>query len=503
MVVIMSNSEPSLILVSGATGYIGGRLVPRLLDQGYQVRVMVRDPSRLQGRSWLKQVEVVQADVFQPETLCAAMQGVRTAYYLIHTMSDHADFAKRDLVASSNFGDAAYTCGVKHIIYLGGLGDTEADLSGHLRSRIKTGEILRKSGVAITEFRASIIVGSGSISFEIIRYLTERLPLIVAPRAILTKVQPIAVRNALNYLIAALENPNCHGQVIEIGGADILTYRAMMLEYARIRDLRRYIVIAPFHFSPRLASYMLHLLTPVHANVAHPLLEGLRNEVIVKTHTAEKLFPAIKPMPYTEAVQRALTRLEYDEVETTWSDSLSSSLGDDKPVILTSYEGMLLEHRQAIVEAPQSFVFAAFSCIGGQRGWPTYNHLWRLRGGMDSMMGGVGFRRGRRHPSELRVGDALDFWRVETIEPNSLLRLRAEMKVPGLAWLQFKAEKIDERRTRLLQTALFDPKGLPGFLYWYLLYPIHGFIFSSMIDKLCQIAEKEAVAAFGLNPAKL
>lgn len=485
-----ANAKSKLILVSGATGYIGGRLVPRLLGRGYHVRVMVRDPSRLQGRSWFGQVEVVHADVFQPDALCEAMQGVWTAYYLIHTMSDHKDFAQRDLVASRNFGEAAKNCGVKHIIYLGGLGNSHADLSGHLRSRMETGKMLRNSDVPVTEFRASIIVGSGSISFEIIRYLTERLPIIVAPRFMLTRVQPIAVRNALNYLMEALETPECRGEIIEIGGADILTYRRMMLEYARLRGLRRFVPILPLYFSPRLASYMLQLVTPVRANVAHPLLEGLRNEVIVNSDTAKRLFPSIQPMPYTEALSRALMRLEYDEVETTWSDSLSSSLGDDKPVILTSYEGLLLEHRQTIVEAPQNFVFSAFSSIGGRRGWPTYNYLWRIRGGIDSFLGGVGFRRGRRHPTELRVGDALDFWRVEAIEPDSLLRLRAEMKVPGLAWLQFRAEKIDEQRTRLLQTALFDPKGVPGFLYWYCLYPIHGFIFGSMIAKLREIAEE-------------
>lgn len=481
-----------LILITGATGYIGGRLVPRLLRKGYRVRVMVRDPNRLQGRPWLEQVEVVRADVFQPNTLNTAMQGVWAAYYLIHTMSDHQDFAQRDLVASRNFGAAAKSCGVEHIIYLGGLGDPTADLSGHLRSRIETGNMLRDSGVPVTEFRASIIVGSGSISFEIIRYLTERLPIIVAPRYMLTQIQPIAVRNALNYLMAALETPESRGKVIEIGGADILTYRRMMLEYARIRGLRRYIPILPLYFSPRVASYGLQLITPVHANVARPLLEGLRNEVIVKSDTAKTLFPDIDPMPYSEAVQRALMRLQDDEVETTWSDSLSSSLGDDKPVILTSYEGLLLEQRQTVVRAPQKYVFSAFSSIGGRRGWPTYNYLWRIRGGIDSFLGGVGFRRGRRHPTELRVGDALDFWRVEAIEPDSLLRLRAEMKVPGLAWLQFKTEKINQKNTRLVQTALFDPKGLPGFLYWYFLYPIHGFIFGSMIAKISEIAEEQA-----------
>ena len=486
-----ASPKEHLILVTGATGYIGGRLVPRLLEQGHHVRVMVRDPMRLQGRPWINQVEIIQADVIQPETLSAAMQGVWTAYYLIHTMSDYQDFAKRDLLASHNFGEMARTYGVEHIIYLGGLGNSQTDLSGHLRSRMETGETLRKSGVPVTEFRASIIVGSGSVSFEIIRYLTERLPIIIAPRFILTKAQPIAVRNTLNYLMAALDSSKCRGLVIEIGGADIVTYRAMMLDYARLRGLRRYIIVLPLYYSPRLTSYLLHLLTPIHVDIAYPLLEGLRNEVVVKTHTATKLFPTIQPMPYAKAVERALMRLEYNEVETTWNDSLSSSLGDDQPVILTSFEGMLLEHRQIIVKAPQKRVFSVFSRIGGQRGWPTYNYLWRIRGRIDSLLGGVGFRRGRRHPSELRVGDALDFWRVEAIESDSLLRLRAEMKVPGLAWLQFQAEKIDDSQTRLLQTALFDPKGLFGFLYWYLLYPIHGFIFGSMINKLGELAEQE------------
>jgi uncharacterized protein YbjT (DUF2867 family) len=486
----VSVDKSQRILVTGATGYIGGRLTPRLMSMGYNnIRVLVRDPERLIGRSWYDDVEVVEGDVLKPETLSAALMGVNIAYYLIHSMRETKDFEERDIIAARNFGNASRIAGVEHIIYLGGLGDPNRNLSSHLRSRHETGSVLRESGVPITEFRAGIIVGSGSISFEIIRYLTERIPIMLAPRFVSQKVQPIGVRNALNYLMAALEKPECRDKIIEIGDADILTYREMMLEYARIRGLRRYIIPAPLLFLPNLISYFIHLTTPISNAIAHPLIEGLRNEVVVRDDLAQRIFTDIISTPYEVSVRRALMRLEADQVETTWSDSLASSLGDAKPVVLTTHEGMLLEHRQCVVNAPHDVVYQAFISIGGQRGWPTFNYLWWLRGMMDSIVGGVGFRRGRRHPDELRAGDALDFWRVEAIEPGSLLRLRAEMKVPGRAWLQFKAEQIDDTHTRLSQSAMFDPKGLVGFIYWYFLYPIHGFIFGSMIRKLTWTAE--------------
>ncbi len=484
----MNTETKPIILVTGATGYIGGRLVPRLLEAGYPVRVLARDVNRLQGRQWFERVEIVQGDVLKPETLVPAMAGVGAAYYLVHSMSSSQDFHQRDLLAASNFGQAAKAAGVMRIIYLGGLGDPEADLSQHLRSRQQTGEALRQSGVPVTEFRAAIIVGSGSLSFEMVRYLTERIPVMICPRWVHTRVQPIAIRNVLEYLVATLDEPASAGEILEIGGADILTYGEMMTQYAQERGLRRVLLSVPV-LTPRLSSYWVHWMTPVPASIARPLIEGLRNEVIARDDTARRLFPEIVPLNYRTAVRHALAHLDARDVETTWNDALATSQGDMTPVILTTHDGMMIERRQKITAAPPSTVYQAFSSLGGNRGWPYFNWAWRLRGMLDRLIGGVGYRRGRRDPEELRVGDTLDFWRVEAVEPGRLLRLRAEMKVPGRAWLQFEAKPVQDSKTLLTQTAFFASKGLFGLLYWYALYPIHGLIFWGMIRKLAEQAE--------------
>ena len=394
-------------------------------------------------------------------------------------------------MAARNFGRVAKDQGVQRIIYLGGLGDPETDLSEHLRSRHQTGDSLRKSGIPVTEFRAGIIVGSGSVSFEMIRYLTERLPVMVCPRWVFTRTQPIAIRDALSYLVDALEVPESAGEIIEIGGQDVLSYRDMMLIYARLRGLKRHIIPVPL-LTPRLSSYWVHLVTPIPSDIAQPLIRGLHNEVIVRDDTAQRLFPEIKVMPYEAAVSLSLSRLEASEVETSWSNSLVSSQGDRQSLVFTTHDGLLIERRQHIVQRPAAAVFREFSMLGGSTGWLAFNWLWRVRGLLDRLVGGVGFRRGRRHPSLLRIGDAVDFWRVEAIEPGRLLRLQAEMRVPGRAWLQFKAEPLDDNHSQLIQTAFFAPKGLFGLLYWYVLYPVHGFIFSQMICKLAERAEKHA-----------
>jgi len=480
------------VLITGTTGYVGGRLVPRLLEQGYDVRVFVRDASRLTGRRWLDAVDVVEGDVHKPETLPAAMQGVWAAYYLIHSMSGYADFAQRDLVAARNFSMAAKAHNVERIIYLGGLGDTDSNLSEHLRSRHMTGKTLRESGIPVTEFRAGILVGSGSVSFEMVRHLTERVPIMISPKWVFTKTQPIAIRNALAYLIDALSTPESVDKIIEIGGADVLTYRDMMMTYAKVRNLPRLLIPVPI-LTPRLSSFWVQFVTPVPSDIARPLIEGLRNEATADTTLAQELFPHIKLFTYEEAVSMALDRLDADEVETSWSDSLVSSQGDVTPVVLTGHEGMLFEKRERIVDASPQEVYKTFIGIGGERGWLTYTWAWRLRAWMDSMIGGVGFRRGRRHPDELRAGEALDFWRVEALEEGRLLRLRAEMKLPGEGWLQFKAEPHEDGKTLFTQTAFFAPRGLFGLLYWYALYPFHGPIFSSLINRLSQDAEKRDI----------
>ena len=487
----MNNRDDGIILVTGATGYVGGRLVPRLLEAGYSVRVLVRDPSRLQGRPWVDQVEVVRGDVFDATTLLPAMMGVSAAYYLVHSMQkvtdSQAGFHQRDLRAARNFGQIATATQVQRIIYLGGLGDPDADLSRHLRSRQATGEALREFGIPVTEFRAAIIVGSGSASFEMIRNLTERLPAMICPVWVGTRVQPIAIRNVLEYLVAALETPESAGRIIEIGGADVMNYGDMMSGYARLRGLRRLLIPVPI-LTPRLSSYWVHWVTPIPGEIARPLIEGLRNEVVVRDDSACRIFTEIEPMDYETAVLRALARLDAGHIETTWSDALAASLGDAAPVTFQVRDGMMMERRQRLVDASPAAVFSAFMLIGGEGGWPAFNWAWQVRGIADRLVGGVGTRRGRRDFDSLRVGDALDFWRVEAVEQDRLLLLRAEMKLPGDAWLQFEAVEEADGRTLLLQTAFFAPVWLFGLIYWYSLYPVHGPIFSRMIETLARDA---------------
>ena len=484
----MAGTNAKLILVTGATGYVGGRLVPRLLAAGYRVRCLVRDPARLQGRPWLEQVELATGDMLQPDSLVTAMRNVSVVYYLVHSLGSGGDFSERDLVAARHCANAAKRAGVERIVYLGGLGDPQAHLSPHLRSRHETGDALREAGVPVTEFRAAVIVGSGSLSFEMIRYLTERLPVMICPKWVFTRIQPIAIRNVLDYLVAALECPASAERILEIGGRDVLTYAGMMTGYAQARGLKRHLLAVPV-LTPRLSSYWVHLVTPIPANIAQPLIKGLGNEVIVRDAAALKLFPGIQPLDYGTAVRLALEKLETRDVETAWSDALTSSQGDRMPVTLISSEGMIIERRQRMVPAPADGVYRSFARLGGECGWLYMDWAWQLRGRMDRLCGGVGMRRGRRDPEELRVGDAVDFWRVEAVEPGRLIRLRAEMRVPGRAWLEFKAVRQPDGQTLLTQTAFFEPKGLLGLIYWYAIYPIHGLIFSGLIRKVAEQAE--------------
>ncbi len=490
-----------LVLVTGATGYVGGRLVPRLMEAGYRVRVLVRDPARLQGRNWLEQVEVFQGDVFDNDSLERALAGVQAAYYLIHSMMAGKDFKERDRIAAENFSQAAETAQIGRIIYLGGLGDPETDLSKHLRSRQQTGETLRSRNVPVLEFRAGVIVGEGSLSFEMIRYLTERLPAMICPRWVFTRTQPISIRNVLDYLVAGLEIPLEQSRVVEIGGPEVLSYGDMIDGYAEVRGLRRWIVPVPV-LTPRLSSYWVHWVTPIPSQIARPLIEGLKNEAIVRNPDAADVFSNIELIEYRDAVRQALENLEASAVETAWSDALVTTQGDREPVILSTHEGMIIERRSKLVEAPPQAVYASFSGLGGNRGWLFANWLWRLRGALDRLIGGVGYRRGRRDPDTLRIGDALDFWRVEDLVPGQSLRLRAEMKVPGRAWLQFETTPNESDGAMLVQTAFFAPKGLSGLMYWYLLYPIHAQIFSGMIRAIADRAENEFLpTGTNSNPA--
>jgi len=484
----VNSQDQTKILVTGSTGYIGGRLVPALIGAGYQVRVLVRDPDRLAGRDWLAKVEVVKGDVLLPDTLPAALEGISAAYYLIHSMASGDDFHERDLQAAENFSKAAKSAQVRQIIYLGGLGDYQADLSEHLKSRQDTGKVLAQSGVPVTEFRAAVIVGSGSISFEMIRYLTERVPLMICPRWVYTRTQPIAIQDVLDYLITALRTPDAFNRIIEIGGQDVITYGDMMLGYADVRRLKRILAPVPF-LTPKLSAYWVHWVTPVSAEIAQALVQGLRNEALVLNPSAGRIFPAIKPADYQSAVKTALEKLAVSEVETRWTDALTSSLREQEPVQLTTQEGLIMERRQAEIGADKERVFQIISGIGGERGWLYFDWAWQIRGLIDRLLGGVGLRRGRRDPDELRIGDALDFWRVEEIQPNAKIRLRSEMITPGEAWLQYDLEQIEDHKVLLRQTAFFAPRGLPGLLYWYILYPIHSLVFSGLIRMIKKTSE--------------
>lgn len=473
------------ILVTGATGYIGGRLVPRLLEAGHSVRCLARNAMRLAGR--FPGAEIVEGDIFDEHAVREACKGINAAYYLVHSMGGSSRFAEHDHDAAALFGRCACEGGVSRIVYLGGLGADDATLSRHLASRHEVGAVLRKSGVEIIEFRAAIIIGAGSVSFEMMRYLTDRLPVMIAPRWVTTRSQPIAVNDVLRYLVAALDLPHGDSRIYEIGGADVVTYREMMLRYARLRNLRRTIIIVPF-FTARLSSYWVHLVTPVPARLAQPLILGLHNEVIVRDQAARRDFPHIVPIDFETAVAAALDRYRTDGPETSWFDAFHVR---KLPATFTgASEGMLIDRRERVTGATPRQVASVFMQLGGTYGWLYGNALWELRGRLDRAIGGIGLRRGRRSATDLRVGDAVDFWRVDALEPDHLLRLRAEMKLPGQAWLEFVADGLSDGRTRLTQTAFFEPRGLFGLIYWYLVFPFHGLIFSEMASRIVARAEE-------------
>jgi uncharacterized protein YbjT (DUF2867 family) len=476
------------VLVTGASGYIGGRLVPRLRELDYDVRCFARAAGRLRGR-FDRGVEIVEGDIADEASLAHALRGCDAAYYLVHSMGSTRAFADADREAARRFGDAARAAGIATIVYLGGLGDDRDALSSHLRSRHEVGDVLRASGVRVVEFRAALIIGSGSVSFEMMRYLTERLPVMIAPRWVMTRCQPIGIRDVLAYLIAVLELHAQGHRIYEIGGADVLTYREMMFRYAAIRHLRRHIIVVPF-FTPQLSSYWVHIVTPISARLAQPLIRGLHNEVIVRDRAATRDFPQIVPSGFDEAVGRAIDRYRSAGAETTWFDAFDlHTLPRDFTGVK---EGMIIDMRVRSATVPPGRVAAVFSSLGGRRGWLVADALWRLRGWVDRALGGVGLRRGRRSATDLRAGDAVDFWRVEAYEPGRLLRLRAEMKLPGLAWLQFETEPNGIGGATLRQTAFFEPRGLFGVLYWYGVALFHAWIFGGMATRIVREAEKGA-----------
>jgi len=453
--------------------------VPRLLQQGYAVRVLVRDPERLVYRDWYDLVEIFQGDLSKPETLAPALEGVEVAYYLVHSMGAGADFSERDRQNALNFAQQAQRSALEHCIYLGGLVPRTGNPSKHLASRAEVGEILR-AHLPCTEFRAGPIIGSGSASFEMVRYLTERLPIMITPRWIDRLVSPIGIRDVLNYLIQSAEREPMG--VVEIG-AEPLTFREMMIGYAQERRLKRVILRTPV-LAPRPAALWVGLVTPIPNRLAVPLVEGIVHSLTADTERARALFPEIEPMPYRNAVRLALLRIQEQAVETHWS----GALGNAVTYRMEDWEGMICEERTVWTPYSPEAVFRAFCSLGGDTGWLVWNWAWHLRGAIDKLLGGPGLRRGRRHPLEVLPGEAIDFWRVEQVVPNRLLRLRAEMKVPGKAWLEFEA-LCENEGTRLFQRAWFEPRGLAGVAYWYLLYPIHRVIFSQMAHAVATRAE--------------
>lgn len=474
-----------MILVTGASGYVGGRLVPALEEGGVRVRCLAREPQYLAGR-FSSRTDVVAGDVLDPDSLRNALQGVDAAYYLVHSMGSKEDFGERDRVGARNFARAAREQGVRRVIYLGGLAG-DGPLSPHLASRLEVGRILASEGVPTLEFRASIIIGSGSLSFELLRSLVNKLPVMVTPRWVGTAAQPIAIDDVIAYLTHGLDIEHEGNAVFEIGGPRRVTYGELMREYARQAGVRRVMIPVPF-LNPRLSSLWLGLVTPVYARVGRKLVTSLRNETVVRDTAALERFP-VRPLDVGEAVARALREEDREMAGTRWSDAVSSS-GRQPLWGGKRFGSRIVDRRQAVVRADAAGAFAPIQRIGGSRGWYFANWLWAWRGAVDLLAGGVGMRRGRRHPVDVRPGDPLDFWRVEAFEPNRLLHLQAEMKVPGRAWLQFEVEPVEEG-SRITQTAVFDPLGLGGLLYWYGLYPIHWLIFRGMLRGIARRGDSQ------------
>ncbi|GAA1853375.1 SDR family oxidoreductase [Microbacterium koreense] len=492
-------------LVLGATGYIGGRLVPRLLAAGYRVRVLVRNPERVATFGWGDAVEVVTGDATDADAVGTASDDVDVLYYLIHSMGAGRDFEAADRAAAGNVARAAEAAHVGRIIYLGGLHPEDADLSPHLRSRVEVGEVFLRSEVPTLVLQAGVVIGSGSASFEMIRHLTDVLPYMPAPRWVRNRIQPIAVRDVLHYLLGAARVPAETNRAVDVGGPDVLRYGQMMNGYAVVAGLRQRAIASLPVLTPRLASHWVNLVTPIPAAVARPLVESLQNECVVKEHAIDDLVPqpADGLMPYLSAVRLALGREQEDTIETSWRDAEVLGVPSDPLPSDPEWAGEIVftDERSVTTTASPEALWSVVEGIGGENGWYSSPVLWAVRGWMDRLVGGIGLARGRRSRARLTVGDALDFWRVEELDRGRLLRLRAEMKVPGLAWLELRVEP-DAEGSRYEQRAVFFPRGLAGRLYWFAVLPFHGFIFRGMAERITATAEAEveATAAAGATP---
>lgn len=501
--VVVGKGRTPRVLVMGATGYIGGRLVPRLVNAGYRVRVLARNPQRLAAYSWPDGIEVAEGDARDLGAVSAAMTGVDIVYFLVHSMSSGRGFAQSDSDIAQKVAEAAKVQGVERIVYLGGLYPQHARLSAHLESRKEVGEILLASGVPTLVLQAGVVIGSGSTSFEMIRHLTDVLPYMPAPRWVRNFIQPIAVRDVLYYLLAAARVPPEVNRAVDIGGPDVLRYGQMMNGYAVVAGLpQRGIASLPV-FTPRLASHWVGLVTPVPRQLARPLVESLQHDCVMKNHDIDAIIPppATGMLSYREAVRLALGRIELDQIETSWLDASVPSAPSDPLPSDPEWAGRtaFTDERALTTTASPEALWSVIEGIGGRNGWYSPPLLWALRGWADRLLGGVGLQRGRRNRSRAAVGDAIDFWRVEACEPGTLLRLRAEMKLPGSAWLELRAERdvdgdggSDGGAVRYRQRAVFFPRGLGGRLYWWTVFPFHGLIFSGMAQRITAIAESES-----------
>lgn len=473
------------IAVTGATGYVGGRLVPKLVKSGHQVVCLARSPDKLSNRPWRADVNVQECDVLDAGQVRSALAGCDVAYYLIHSMGDLADFADADRKAAENFAQAAEANQLARIVYLGGIVHDD-DLSDHLASRQEVGQALAAGSTPVTELRAGVVIGSGSVSFEMLRYLTEVLPVMVTPRWVETLTQPVAIRDVLAYLVAVLDEDG-ENHIYEIGGPDIVSYREMMQTYARVADLPKRLIVPVPLLTPRLSSLWIGLVTPLPVAVARPLVDSLRNEVTVRDHGADRF--GIETMSLEAAIEQALDRDAHLDVPSRWSDASTG------PAAAFSWDPewsggtLLADHKEVRTSATGDAVFWAVSRIGGTAGYYSQDWAWRLRGLIDVLVGGVGLRRGRRHPEEVRLGDTIDFWRVSAVTPGRHLQLAAEMKLPGDAWLEWRIEPSADGAT-LTQSAYFRPRGLAGRVYWFVMLPFHSLIFGRMARSIVETAQR-------------
>jgi uncharacterized protein YbjT (DUF2867 family) len=483
-------------LVTGATGYVGGRLAPELLTAGHEVRVMARSPQKLAGRSWHDTVEIVEADAHDAEAVSRALEGVDVAYYLLHSIGSGPDFAETERHTAETFATAARERAVERIVYLGGLDPEGEELSEHLRSRAEVGRVLLDSGVPTAVLQASIVIGSGSASFEMLRYLTERLPVMVTPRWVHSRTQPIAIRDVLRYLVGAATLPDDVNRAFDIGGPDVLTYREMMLRFAEVAGLPRRRILPVPVLSPSLSSLWVGLVTPVPSSLARPLVESLRNSAVASEHDIADYVPDPPGglIGYDHAVELALSKVQSLDVPTTWSSASTSGAPSEPLPTDPDWAGgsLYVDERAREVDASPEALWRIIEGIGGQRGWYSFPLGWRVRGWIDRFTGGPGLVRGRRDPDNLLPGDTLDWWRVENVDEGRMLRLRAEMRLPGLAWLELSVERPDDATTVFRQRALFHPHGAAGQAYWWAVWPFHGMVFGSMQRNIARAAERES-----------